>query len=100
MFQSNSKADDNSSIFESIVLNNILEVCDKQRTISGHPVFHIVSVKMRHQFCTENKQELDYWVDNIQKELFGLPKVGIICMWYICMCIYILYSGSNRGVHF
>lgn len=78
LFQSKSKADDNS-IFESIVLSNILEVNDKQRTISGHPAFQIMSIKMRHQFCAESKQELDRWVEGIRQELFGLPQVGIIC---------------------
>ena len=80
LFQSKSKADNNSTIFESIVLNNILELCDKQRAVSGHPVFQIVSMKMQYQFCAENKEELDHWVEVIRQELFGLPKVGIICM--------------------
>jgi len=79
LFQSKLKADDDNTIFESIVLNNILELRDKQRSISGHPMFQIMSMKMRYQFCTENKEEMGHWVEVIRQELFGLPKVGIIC---------------------
>lgn len=79
LFQSKPKTDNGNSTFESVVLNNILELCDKQRTATGHPMFQVVSMKMRYQFYTENKQELDRWVEVIQQELFGLPQVGIIC---------------------
>ena len=81
LFQSKSKADDSSTaaVFESIVLNNVLELTDKQRNISGHPAFQIVSMKMRYQLCAENKRELDDWVEIIRQELFGLPQAGIIC---------------------
>lgn len=78
LFQSKSKTD-NNSILESVVLNNVLELCDRQRTASGHLMFQVVSMKMKYQFYTENEQELDHWVEVIRQELFGLPQVGIIC---------------------
>ena len=42
-------------------------------------MFQVVSVKMKYQFYTEKKQELDRWVQVIRQELFGLPQAGIIC---------------------
>lgn len=102
MFQSKSKADNSNSLFESIALNNVLELCDKHRSVSGHPMFQIMSMKMRYQFCTENKQELESWVEVIRQELFGLPQVGVICTYVVLTNnVYsVVIQAHNIYIHF
>ncbi|XP_065910343.1 uncharacterized protein [Dysidea avara] len=76
-FLSEDKAGERSAMCESVALVNILEVCDKHQTISGKPVFQITSTKCKYQLWTDTKEEMTYWINALQQELFGLPIAKI-----------------------
>jgi len=85
------KAGERSAMCESIALVNILEVHHKN-PIYGKPVFQITSAKCKYKLWTDTIEEMTFWIDALDKELFGSPIATITCKYLHLVCLHFLVS--------